>query len=232
LSPTRARPRRPAQDDRSRAPTLFSGVPALFIALLNHPKVKNQSVDFSSIRACFSGACSLVGGDKNAVRGTHGGRIVEGYSLTESDDGLRREPAERRQQSGLSACVATTWKSRLSTRTRAADFFRPAKPARVILRAPQLMTRYFNNVEETARALRDHPTPLSGTGPERPLGFTLGTWGTSTRTPFCFIVDRQKDLIKTSGYQVWPRESKKCSPHIPRQDVASPACPTMSKARS
>ena len=65
-------------------PTLFSAVPALFIALLNHPKVKNKSVDFSSIRACFSGAAPLMAATKTQFEELTGGRIVEGYSLTEA----------------------------------------------------------------------------------------------------------------------------------------------------
>ena len=65
-------------------PTLFSAVPALFIALLNHPKVKSKSVDFSSIRACFSGAAPLMAATKAQFEELTGGRIVEGYSLTEA----------------------------------------------------------------------------------------------------------------------------------------------------
>ena len=65
-------------------PTLFSAVPALFIALLNHPKVKSKSVDFSSIRACFSGAAPLMAATKTQFEELTGGRIVEGYSLTEA----------------------------------------------------------------------------------------------------------------------------------------------------
>jgi len=65
-------------------PTLFSAVPALLIALLNHPKVKNKSIDFSSIRACFSGAAPLMAATKTQFEALTGGRIVEGYSLTEA----------------------------------------------------------------------------------------------------------------------------------------------------
>jgi len=75
----------------------------------------------------------------------------------------------------------------------------------VILRAPQLMEGYFNNAYETTRSLRVHPEPSSS-------GFGRGPWlhtgdlGYLDEDSFLFIVDRQKDLIKTSGYQVWPRE--------------------------
>ncbi len=65
-------------------PTLFSAVPALFIALLNHPKVKARAVDFSSIKTCFSGAAPLMAATKTQFEELTGGHIVEGYSLTEA----------------------------------------------------------------------------------------------------------------------------------------------------
>ena len=75
------------------------------------------------------------------------------------------------------------------------------KIGEVIVRAPQLMSGYFNNPQETMRALRVHQGPLAG-GP----WLHTGDLGYLDEDSFLFIVDRQKDMIKTSGYQVWPRE--------------------------
>ena len=76
----------------------------------------------------------------------------------------------------------------------------------IILRAPQLMAGYFNNPEETARALRTHDgRGLLGRLNSGPWLHT-GDLGYLDEDSYVFIVDRQKDLIKTSGYQVWPRE--------------------------
>ena len=65
-------------------PTAFSGVPTLFNALLHHPKVRAGKVDFSSIKVCFSGAAPLLAETKRRFEELTGGRIVEGYSLTEA----------------------------------------------------------------------------------------------------------------------------------------------------
>ena len=65
-------------------PTFFNGVPTLYIALLNHPDVQSGKVDFKSIRICFSGAAPLLAETKNRFEALTGGRIVEGYSLTEA----------------------------------------------------------------------------------------------------------------------------------------------------
>src|SRR4029077_14361958 len=65
-------------------PTLFSAVPALFIALLNPPRVQPRKVDFSSIRACFSGAAPLLAATKARFEELSGGRLVGGQSLTQT----------------------------------------------------------------------------------------------------------------------------------------------------
>ena len=77
-------------------------------------------------------------------------------------------------------------------------FLQTGETGEVIVRAPQLMAGYFGNPEETARALRVH-------GAGGPWLHT-GDLGYLDEDSFLFVVDRQKDLIKTSGYQVWPRE--------------------------
>src|SRR5439155_9095553 len=65
-------------------PTFFPAVPTLFIGLLNHRDVRSRKVDFTSIKACFSGASALMADTKQRFESLTGGRIVEGYSLTEA----------------------------------------------------------------------------------------------------------------------------------------------------
>ena len=65
-------------------PAFFNGVPTLYIALLNHPDVQQGKVDFKSIKICFSGAAPLMADTKQRFESLTGGRIVEGYSLTEA----------------------------------------------------------------------------------------------------------------------------------------------------
>ena len=65
-------------------PAFFNGVPTLYVALLNHPDVQNGNVDFKSIKICFSGSSPLLADTKQRFEALTGGRIVEGYSLTEA----------------------------------------------------------------------------------------------------------------------------------------------------
>jgi len=95
----------------------------------------------------------------------------------------------------------------------------------IIVRAPQLMTGYFNNTEETSRALRTHPD-APGTG----SWLHTGDLGYLDENSYLFIVDRQKDLIKTSGYQVWPREIEEVlATHPSVQEVGVAGVPDETK---
>jgi long-chain acyl-CoA synthetase len=75
----------------------------------------------------------------------------------------------------------------------------------IALSAPQLMLGYWNQADETSEVLRYHPAVHDGDGVMRRWLHT-GDLGYLDEDGYLFIVDRKKDLIKTSGYQVWPRE--------------------------
>ena len=179
-------------------PTFFSAVPALFIALLNHQKVKARAVDFSSIRACFSGAAPLMAATKMQFEELTGGQIVEGYSLTEAMMACAANPLNGLNKIGSVGIPLPDVDIRIVDTESGDAFLRQGETGEIVIRAPQLMAGYFNNAEETARVLRTH-------GEGGPWLHT-GDLGYLDQDSYLFIVDRQKDLIKTSGFQVWPRE--------------------------
>ncbi len=179
-------------------PTLLSAVPALLIGLLNHPKVKARSIDFSSIRACFSGAAPLMAATKQQFESLTGGRIVEGYSLTEAMMACVVNPLNGVNKVGSVGIPLPDVEVAIVDADTGSNFLSNGETGEIIVRAPQLMAGYFNNPEETARALRTH----GNGGP----WLHTGDLGYLDQDSYLFIVDRQKDLIKTSGYQVWPRE--------------------------
>ena len=179
-------------------PTLFSAVPALFIALLNHPRVKAKAVDFSPIKTCFSGAAPLMAATKAQFEALTGGRIVEGYSLTEAMMACVVNPLNGINKTGSVGVPLPDVEVAIVDAESGQRFLQQGETGEIIVRAPQLMAGYFNNPEETARSLRPH----DALGP----WLHTGDLGYLDSDSFLFIVDRQKDLIKTSGYQVWPRE--------------------------
>ena len=183
-------------------PSFFTGVPTLFIALCNHPRVKAGKVSFRSIKVCFSGAAPLLADTKTRFEGLTGGRLVEGYSLTEAMMACLVNPLQGTNKIGSVGLPLPDVEVAILDSDSGANRLPRGQVGEVILRAPQLMTSYWNNAEETALALRPH----DDNDGEGALWLHTGDLGYLDEDGYLFIVDRQKDLIKTSGYQVWPRE--------------------------
>jgi long-chain acyl-CoA synthetase len=177
-------------------PTAFSGVPTLFNALLHHPKVRAGKVDFSSVRVCFSGAAPLLAETKRRFEELTGGRIVEGYSLTEAMLACAVNPVEGPNKIGSVGMPLPDVEMRIVDTETGAPL-PTGEVGEILIRAPQLMARYWDDPEETASTVREH---------DGQRWLHTGDLGYLDADGYLFIVDRMKDLIKTHGYQVWPRE--------------------------
>jgi long-chain acyl-CoA synthetase len=182
-------------------PTFFNGVPTLYNALLNHPDVQSGKVDFKSIRVCFSGASALLAETKQRFESITGGRIVEGYSLTEAMMALCTNPVTGPNKLGSVGMPLPDVQVRIFDADDGIRVLPKTEVGEIAFFAPQLMTGYWNRPEETALVLRDH---IDENGVRRWLH--TGDLGYLDEDGYLFIIDRKKDLIKTSGYQVWPRE--------------------------
>jgi long-chain acyl-CoA synthetase len=179
-------------------PAFMLSVPTLFQAMLNSPKVQQGKVDFSSIKISFSGAMALMKATKEQFEALTGGRIIEGYSLTEGMMACLVNPLQGRAKVGsigmplpdVEACI-------VDSDTGQIELSR-GQPGELLLRAPQLMREYFGNADETHHSLRQHA--------DGRMWLHTGDIGYMDEDGYVFLTDRKKDLIKTSGYQVWPRE--------------------------
>jgi long-chain acyl-CoA synthetase len=177
-------------------PTAFSGVPTLFNALVQHPRVRAGKVDFSSIKVCFSGAAPLLAETKRRFEELTGGRIVEGYSLTEAMLACAVNPVEGPNKIGSVGMPLPDVEIRIVDPAGGAGL--PAgEVGEVLIGAPQLMAGYWDDPEETAATVRTS---------DGQRWLHTGDLGYLDADGYLFIVDRIKDLIKTHGYQVWPRE--------------------------
>jgi long-chain acyl-CoA synthetase len=178
-------------------PAFFNGVPTLYTAILNHPDVRAGKVDLSSIKLCFSGAAALMAETKKQFEAATGARMIEGYSLTEGMMACCINPVMGTNKIGSIGMPISDVQVRI---VDADDGVTPkaiGDVGEMILLAPQCMAEYWNNPLETAEALREHDG-------ERWLH--TGDLAYMDEDGYLFIVDRKKDLIKTSGFQVWPRE--------------------------
>jgi long-chain acyl-CoA synthetase len=182
-------------------PAFFNGVPTLYVALLNHPDVQRGKVDFKSIKICFSGAAALMADTKQRFESLTGGRIVEGYSLTEAMMALCVGPVKGPNKLGSVGMPLPDVHVRIFDADEGTREMPIGETGEICFSAPQLMIGFWNRPEETSGVLRDH---MDGSVTRRWLH--TGDLGYLDKDGYLFIVDRKKDLIKTSGYQVWPRE--------------------------
>jgi long-chain acyl-CoA synthetase len=127
-----------------------------------------------------------------------GGRIVEGYSLTEAQMACLVNPLQGEQKIGSVGLPLPDVSVAVVDPDTAERELPAGEVGEIVLHAPQLMTGYWRNDAETAGMLRRRADG-------RRWLFT-GDLGYLDAEGYLFIVDRKKDLIKTSGYQVWPRE--------------------------
>jgi long-chain acyl-CoA synthetase len=183
---------------RKVRPAFLAAVPTLFTALLNHPDVRSGRADFTSIKLSFSGASALMAETKRRFEELTGGRIVEGYSLTEGMMAVLCNPLRGTSKIGSIGVPAPDVDVLIVDGDDPSRVLDVEQVGELLIRAPQVMVSYWRNDAETANVLR-----------ERPEG---GTWlhtgdlGYLDEDGYVFLVDRKKDLIKTSGFQVWPRE--------------------------
>lgn len=179
-------------------PAFFVSVPALFGALLRHPDVRSGRADFRSLKACFSGASALLADTKQRFEEVTGGRIVEGYSLTEAMMACTVNPFGGENKLGSVGMPLPDVEVLIVDAETGEREVGPGEEGEIAVRAPQLMAGYWNDPAETRQALRQH-------GEGGPWLHT-GDVGYLDAEGYLFVVDRKKDVIKAGGFQVWPRE--------------------------
>jgi len=174
-------------------PAFMPAVPTLFNALLNHPKVVRKKADLRSLKLCISGAAPLMLETKQRFESVTGGRIVEAYALTESMLAGVITPVSGLYKPGAVGIPLPDVEIKIVDTETGTKELQPEEVGEILLRAPQLMAEYWKNPEETAQTIRGG-------------WLYTGDIGFLDADGYLYIVDRKKDLIKPSGFQVWPRE--------------------------
>ena len=179
-------------------PAFICSVPTLLSAVLNHKLARAGKVDFHSIKLCFCGASPLMAETQRRFEELTGGVIVEGYSLTEAQMAVLANPVRGTKKIGSVGMPLPDVDLRIVDAEDGNVPVPSGEVGEIVLSAPQLMVGYWQRPNETKEMLRTNERG------ERWL--YTGDLGYLDEDGYVFIVDRKKDLIKTSGYQVWPRE--------------------------
>ncbi|MGD9317446.1 MAG: long-chain fatty acid--CoA ligase [Anaerolineae bacterium] len=174
-------------------PTLYPGVPALYVAVTNHPEIGKY--DVSTIRACLSGAAGLPPEVQEGFERLTGGKLVEGYGLSEASPVTHCNPiyGKRKEGSWIGLPVPDT-EAAIKDLDTGEKILGVGEIGELCIRGPQVMKGYWNMPTETANTLR--------------AGWLhTGDIARMEADGFFQIVDRKKDMILgTGGYNIYPRE--------------------------
>ncbi len=178
---------------KSVRPAVLPGVPTLFNALAAHPKLQKDHALLKSLKLIVSGASPLHLETRQRFESMTGAQIIEAYGMTESMLASVCTPVLGTRKNGAVGVPGPDVDVRIVDADDSRLLLEPGVVGEVLLQAPQLMEGYWNNPAETEGMLRDG-------------WLHTGDLGYLDEDGFLFIVDRKKDLIKPSGFQVWPRE--------------------------
>jgi long-chain acyl-CoA synthetase len=171
-------------------PTLFPGVPSIFVAIVADPKV--SSYDLSSIRLCITGSAPMPLEVLRRFEELTGCIIIEGYGLSEASPVTHANPIGARKVGSIGVALPDT-----DCRIVDLDLGVEEKPTgevgELLVLGPQVMQGYWKLPQETTDTLREG-------------WLYTGDIARMDEDGYVFVVDRKKDLIISCGYNVYPRE--------------------------
>ncbi len=176
---------------RDQHVTLWPGVPTMYVALLQRPDVSEYGVD--SIRICNSGSAPMPVELMERFETMTGAAILEGYGLSETSPVTHTNPYWGVRKPGTVGLPMPSTEYRVVDPNTGKDL-EPGALGEIWVRGPQVMKGYWNRPDETQAALVDGGW------------FRTGDLGSYDEEGYLSIMDRLKDLIIASGYNVYPRE--------------------------
>lgn len=176
--------------DRYR-PTLFPGVTTLYAKLMEDPELGEH--DLSSIKLCLSGAMALPQELQEKFEGISGGRLIEGYGMTETGPLTHANPARGKCKVGSIGLPITDTDARIVSIEDSKTDMPTGQIGEICVRGPQLMLGYWNRPNETAKVIRHG-------------WLHTGDLGKMDDEGFFFVVGRIKEMIIVGGFKVFPRE--------------------------
>jgi long-chain acyl-CoA synthetase len=170
--------------------SMITGVNTLFNALLNHPEF--SKLDFSSLKLALGGGMAVQKAVAERWKQVTGTPLIEGYGLTETAPSATANPLNAREFTGAIGLPMSS--TEIVLRDDNDRDVALGEPGEICIRGPQVMKGYWQRPEETAKVLGKD-------------GFLhTGDIGIMDDKGFIRIVDRKKDMILVSGFNVYPNE--------------------------
>ncbi|HNP87462.1 MAG: long-chain fatty acid--CoA ligase [Chloroflexi bacterium SZAS-1] len=173
--------------------TIFPGVPAMYIGIVNHPKISEY--DLKSVKACISGSAPLPMEIQEKFGQITGGRLVEGFGMTEASPVTHCNPVYGTRKNGsIGIPVPDTEAKIIDLETGEELPIGGEKEGELCVRGPQVMQGYWNQPEETKGTV------------DSDGWLHTGDICKTDADGYFYIVDRKKDMIIASGFKVLPRD--------------------------
>lgn len=172
-------------------PSFFPGVPTLYTAVNNNPEVVKYNL--RSIKACVSGAAGLPIEVAKKFGEITGGRLVEGYGLSEASPVVTANPIYGENRIGTIGLPMPDTDVKLMDIEGGTKEVPIGEPGELCVQGPQVMKGYWNKPEETAKTIRDG-------------WLHTGDVAVMDADGYFRIVDRLKEMIISGGYNIYPRE--------------------------
>ena len=170
--------------------TILTGVNTLYNALAHHPDIK--TIDFSHLKISVAGAMALQQAVKDIWKKSTGTDVIEGYGLTEASPVVCCNPIDGTDRVGTIGLPLPSTEIKLVSDDNQ-DVTLKGQSGELCVRGPQVMQGYYNRPDETEKVMKD--------------GWLLtGDIAQMDSDGFVKIVDRKKDMILVSGFNVYPNE--------------------------
>ncbi len=179
--------------------TLISGVNTLFNALLHDKEF--QSLDFSHLKLSVGGAMAIQRSVNDRWKEVTGKDLIEGYGMTEASPAVSVNPIDGTGRIGTIGMPIPSTDVRIVDND--GNVLPPGQEGELQVKGPQVMLGYYNQPEETAKVIRDG-------------WLCTGDIGLMEEDGYFRIVDRKKDMILVSGFNVYPNEIEDVVSALPK----------------
>ena len=172
-------------------PTTMVGVPTMFTAMNNYPE--RDKYDLSSMRSACSGGAPLPLSVKQGFESFTGGTLLEGYGLTESTCAVCANPFMGENREGSIGLPMPDVEMKIVDVETGDTDLAPGEIGEIVLKSPTVMLGYYKNPEATAETIRNG-------------WLHTGDIGLVSEDGYFEILDRKKDMIIASGFNIYPKE--------------------------
>jgi long-chain acyl-CoA synthetase len=178
-------------DITRKKPTIMAGVPTMFAAMLNYPKLAEYNL--SSLQMCISGGAGLPLEVKKNFESATNCTLVEGYGLSESSPVVACNPLVGVNKAGSIGLPFPHTEIVIMDKDDGTTKLAIGEVGEICIRGAQVMLGYWNNPNATNEVLRDN------------LLYS-GDIGYMDNDGYVFVVDRKKEMIISCGYNIYPRQ--------------------------